>query len=351
MKSRNIYFYICLLVIALTGITACTIQDSPTAVPSSAVVLFARDDDLWRSDSSGNHVEQLTSGKTLKWGMDKGGDEEWRLVWPDRPAQVSPDGKWIAAGYTGITIPLIAVDQREEIRTIKPGALSVSWSPNSQYLAFTPDYEQLYVYDVQKDTVSQLLEDDEVSDISNIVWAPDSRHIAFGCCFKYEDPNSTAENGQIKTVDIFTNHVADGGETWRSIGGGSPALCWTSSDNVALFDNTDQHDFCSYLPLYYHALSADGQREAFIQYELPEDGGSTGLRSLTVRNGSGDVVWEHQLEEDLWGVTWSADDQFILLDDNSQSHSPIWRTKADGSSGLEIVVEDGFLIDVIPGWQ
>jgi WD40 repeat protein len=282
--------------------------------------------------------------------MDEG--DEWRLEALSRPPQLSPDGQWIAVSSKGQEIILIDVDQQIETRLLEPGAPLVAWSPNSQHLAYTSDYKSLSIYDVQEDKMIRFLENDGVSDISNIVWAPDSRIIAFGCCFVWgTTPGSSVNTGQIRTFDVFTNQMTVVGETWISIGGGSPELCWTSDGQVALIENTDRIVNCSYTPLSYKALSPDGQRQASLKNALPDDKYWTGPSLLTVHNLAGDLLWERRLEENVRLSTWSPNGQYILLDDDLQNHSPIWRMKADGTGEIEIVVEDGFLLNVIPAWQ
>jgi hypothetical protein len=49
-------------------------------------------------------------------------------------------------------------------------------------------------------------------------------------------------------------------------------------------------------------------------------------------------------------VAWSPDGTYILLDD-SQARSPIWRFPADGTGEPEVVVENGYLLDMVAAWE
>ncbi len=77
---------------------------------------------------------------------------------------------------------------------------------------------------------------------------------------------------------------------------------------------------------------------------------------------TGDVQWAQALPrpaEALYPLDrlfWSADGAYLLLDgpdttvEFTRPLSPIWRLAADGTGELEVLVESGYLVDVIPQW-
>ena len=96
-----------------------------------------------------------------------------------------------------------------------------------------------------------------------------------------------------------------------------------------------------------HAWSPDSRLAYTV---LCGVGGTTALepRPLTVIDpATGVVGWQRELPVGLFPVGWSPDGQFILLDDAAVA-SPIWRLAADGTGELEVVVEDGRLVELIP---
>lgn len=361
---------ICLLT-SIIG-TACNIKNNlPTTTPAtsafvsptsdSLVVLFAADDDLWRTDVSGSNLEQLTDGRILNWNIENGND--WLLAARWRPPQISPDGRWIALSSTGREVILVDVTTQKQSQIPGPGAPIVTWSPDSRYFAYSPDSslagtsDDLYLYDIQKQQSRRLLqlEKDVGVGIVSIVWSPDGRFLAFGCCFT-ADTSTGLFTGKIQQVEIATGNMEVVGEMWSSVGGGSPELCWTANGPLPgeAIEEKDKIDGnpCSVKNRYESdATSPDGNLLASLSPTSPDDTLWTGSSLLTVKEISTDsLVWQREVEPGTKRVFWSPDSQYLLLDDD-RNHSPIWRIKADGSSELEIIVKDGYLLEIIPQWQ
>lgn len=354
--------------------TACGIKTEmnlTTPIPSTAtptptlifepIILFAADDDLWRTDFYGNHVERLTDGGILNWHMERGDD--WLLAAKWRPPQVSPDGRWIAFSSTGRNTVLIDVATGVHQQVSGPGAPIFTWSPDSRYFAYSPDSsltptsDDLYLYDVQNQQSQHLLQldkDDGVGIVS-IVWSPDSRFIAFGCCFTTDTGNDGTFTGKIQQLEITTGDVEAVGEIWSSIGGGSAELCWTVDGPMMLKSIKEKERIDGNLPCSYRRRSEirspDGNLLASLSPVSSDDEFWTGPSLLTIKMTSTDsVLWQREIEESVRRIAWSSDSQYLLLD-NNQNRSPIWRITADGLSELEVIVDDGYLLDVISQWH
>ena len=319
-----------------------------TAVPidllrinSGAVVLFARDDDLWRTDLHGHDIDRLSTEGLLNWGWDHE-DDFWWMNAILRPPYVSPDGRWIAFISTGKKV-LLDVNAPGTARLILgSGDGPMAWSPDSHFLAF--GLHSLYVYDIEANQVNTLLTG-YGEGVHNISWSPDGQSLAFVCCFK-PPPNQSSGDpsiGEIQRVEIATGQVETVGEATLTIGGGPSHFCWTADNQVIA--STEQGVRCS-SDAVSHNTSPDGTQIAYLALEKP---GDMDMGLLIVQQiATGEIVWQKEVASIRPNVVfWSPDGQYLLLDDSMQKHSPIWRTKADGLGELELVVEDGFLLKVI----
>ncbi len=331
----------------------------PTLTPASTlntgpIILFAVDDDLWQTTLYGNQVDRITDGRILNWGMGQGDD--WLLAAKWRPPQASPDGRWITVSPTGRDIILVDVATGVQQQVSLPGAPVATWSPDSRYFAYSPDSsvssssDDLYLYDIQTQQSRHLLQldkDDGVGIVS-IVWSPDGRFIAFGCCFN-ADTNNGAFTGKVQQIEVATGNIETVREMWSSIGGGYPELCWTVDGPMILESIKEEVDGsfpCSYRQRV-NTKSPDGDLMVSLSPASLDDAFWTGPSLLTIKMSLTDsVLWQYEIEENVKRIAWSPDSQYLFLD-NDQNSSPIWRVKADGLSELEIVVDDGYLLDVI----
>jgi len=357
------------IVLLCLPLIACTSRLEPVpalgVTPTSAwdvaisdlVILFARDDDLWRTDLSGELLEQLTEGGTLNWGMENGGDD-WMQASVYRPPQVSPDGRWIALSQTGLDLILVDVATHTQTRLPRPGAPIVAWSPDSCHFAYAPepfDGAELYLYDIRSDRTERVVtieEDGSGMGIKEVVWSPDGRYIAFACCFVSAHSEHRGDLvGEIRRFEVATQRTDVVGEIRTSVAS-SPRLCWTADGQLIATTSPAPGAHCSYAPLRSPAaISPDGLRVSDLVPISSDRWEGSGPSRLTVGEvTTGRVLWQRELAISATTVAWSPDGQYLLLDDNSD-RSPIWRIKADGTADLEQVVEEGFLLQVFLQWS
>lgn len=346
---------------AITAVPQITSHTIPSAGESaqptgndSRSILFARDDDLFRSSISG-YVEQLTFGGSLRWGMKAGGDE-WRIIALSQLPRVSSDGQWIAFSSNGDQIHIIDLQGQPQESHTMPGSQNYAWSPNSSELAYTirdliAEGEQLLVYDV--DTGSSLpLMTMGIYDVGPLVWSPDGQRIAFGCCYDENGSNAGESqdvlSGQLRVFDLTTKQVETMGPLFRSIAGGVENFCWTEDNEVTTVNDQlgiDNSLFCGEAP--DRSISPDGQYQFYVsgpsELEMDAD-------YQLVIEAAGVELWRRELDTGLWPIDWSPDGQYILLDD-TQNHSPIWRLPANGTGELEIIVDDGYLLGLVTAWK
>lgn len=326
-------------------LTATAVPIDLSRISSGAIVLFARDDDLWRTDVNGHEVDQLSEGGLLNWGWNRE-DDFWWMNATLRPPYVSPDGRWIAFTSTGKKLVLDVAAPGTARLIVGSGDGPMAWSPDSRFLAYGP--HSLYVYDPEADQANKLLTG-YGGGIHNISWSPNGRLIAFVCCFKPPANQNSGDPsiGEIQRVEVATGQVETVGEATSTVGGGPSHFCWTADNQV--ITSTGQAVRCS-SDAVLHYVSPDGTQIAYLSSVSSED---TDFNLLIIQQiATGEIVWQQGVASIRPNVVfWSPDGQYLLLDDSVQKHSPIWRTKADGSGELEIVVEDGFLLNVIPAWQ
>jgi Tol biopolymer transport system component len=317
------------------------------------VVLFARESDLWRTNLDGEAVEQLTQGERLIW---QPGKDNWWANFLSTPVQVSPDGQWITFLGQRVRI-LVDVTTRTQIGLPMPHAAIGDWSPDSRYFAYAPEpigsHQVLYSYDIQQGQTTRLLDlpiDDREAGggIRNVVWSPDGRFIGFACCFTIPtDVYTGTLVGQIRQIEVATGQMETVGETQSSVAASSH-LCWTADGHLTA--DKSQGIRCSYERSRYPAVSGDGSKYASLGPSSPDDSSWTRPSRLTVSEAAmGEVLWQREISGTLKTVTWSPDSQYLLLDDDLD-RSPIWHIRSDGSAELEPIIEDGFLLGVIPQW-
>ena len=368
MKTSQVLLNRQLLIVVLFCVfmSACTPQIlTPVTVPTmtpisndflslgrSRFVFFARNNDLWRADLSGTNAQQLTEGEILNW--EQGTDDERIEAARYRPPLVSPDGRWIVLSTTGLDLVLIDVQTRQSIPLPQPGAPVAAWSPDSQAFAYIPESNtpnrDLDIYEIPRGQVNRLLsfEAGEGNNTRDIVWSPDSRWIAFACCFKSAQTDVYIGQlvGRIQQIEVSSRKVEAVGEITSSVASSS-RLCWTAEGKIAL----GQGIRCSYASPPPYTLSPDGKQIAALAPVSAEDVSWAGPSLLTVsQTATGKLVWQRRLSAaSIQTVIWSPDGQYLLLDDDRE-HTPIWRIKADGTNEPEKIMEDGFLLDIVPQW-
>jgi hypothetical protein len=324
-------------------------------------LLFARHDDLWLADISGGQVDQVTEDGFLNWGMD---DEmgDWYHAYSYRRPHLSPNGRYLIHSRTGRDLLLVDLANRgaEPVAIPRPGAPLVAWSPDSQYVAYTPDtgvpaaQAGLYLYSLAGSEARRLLTAAEASDITELVWSPDGRFLAFACCFTPDDDTAGVERGTIHQLEIASGLLERVAETTRSVGGGTAQLCWTTGGIVAekqgLVSTEIAHELarCSHERHGSTTLSPDRQYRSLLTPATADDHLWTGPSLLAVTAAeTEELLWQQELTINASRIFWSADGQWLLLD-NSQADAPIWRIPADGQGEVEMIVEAGFLVVVEP---
>jgi len=337
-----------------TTTSVVSVLPAPTSAPN---LLFARNDDVWRAGLDGSLAEQLTVGGLLNWHS---GEGNWLMAADYRPPQVSPDGQWVAQSQTGLDLVLIDTTTHAQLVVPGPGAPKAVWSLDSRYLAYVPEqnnHNDLYLYDLETHQSRRLFsaDQDQVGlGVVNIVWSPDNRFIALACCFAQRQDQPTGRySGKIKRIEVLTGAVETIGETSADFWGGAPRLCWTADGQVT--QDVPRGVTCSYQPLSTTAFSPDWSLAAVLTplppaTSLPKSASWTGGSLLTVKQTQTEqVVWQREIREaSVNRIAWSPDGAYLLLDDELES-SPIWRVRAEGASSVSTIIEDGFLLGLMPG--
>ncbi len=312
--------------------------------------MYYHDKDLWRSNIHGTLQQPLTEDDLLAaWDLESPEDKWWSGGLMPRPF-ISPNGRYIALTKTGGNTIVVDLADPTSPRTLSSGSILMAWSPDSRYLAYGRNTLNLY------DTVTQQsknLTDTISRGVHNITWSPDGRYIGFACCFvEPKEDYQGIEYGEIKQYDIETGLIQTVGEASISVAGGTPALCWQDNGQFVSQVESVQADYCtdggSYL--FFTSQAPDQQRNAKMLFSTSND--PLHMRLLTVEIiGEGSILWQMTLEEQVNRIAWTLDGRYLLLNNDYPSLSPIWRLMADGTSSLEVLVEEAFLIDVVPMWQ
>lgn len=319
------------------------------AIRNGATVLYYHDQDLWRSGPKGEELQALTEGDLLApWAFETVEDKWWSGGFAPRPF-VSPDGRFIAFTQTGRNMVIVDVAHPAFPRTLTTGSMLMAWSPDSRYLAY--GQTTLNLYDTQTNHTVNLTTTISRG-VHNITWSSDGRYVGFVCCFSTpEGEYEGIEYGSVKQYDMETGLIDTVGEASSSIGGGPEPICWQDAGYFAPHQQAEQTAHCNVQgnAVFSGAYSPAGPKYARIQSASPDD--PLYLQLLAVDGASKEILWEIELDEAANRIAWSLDGRYLFLNNNFPTLSPIWRLSADGSSGLEPLTGEAYLIDVIPMWQ
>lgn len=344
-----------------------TPTSEPTAIPSptatqtavpvdwslvrnGATILYYAGGDLWRTNIDGTNQQPLTEGDMLAvWDLESTEDKWWSGGFMPRPF-VSPNGRYIAFTQTGGNLVIVDVSNPFPPRTLSSGSVLMAWSPDSRYLAYGRN--TLNLYDTETKRATNLT--NTVSrGVHSITWSSDSRFIAFACCFSPpEGEYEGVEYGEIRQFDMESGLIETTGEATLSVGGGASTLCWQEAGYFTVYQEAEQTNHCTQAgsQLFFIAESPDGQQLARMLFSDSED--PLHFHQLTLFDiEKEEVLWHTVLENAANRLAWSLDGRYLLLNYNYPGLSPIWRLLADGTSSPETIIEEAFLIDVIPQWQ
>lgn len=318
-------------------------------INSGAYLFFARDADLWRAQPDGSGIEQLTFG-----GLFQRDPNDDNLVFLHNPL-VSPDGRFITFSNDFETLYLVDVTGTQPVQPLSARSDEVAWSPDSQQLAHLDPQGTITVLDVATGVLTTLANQPRF-DVGNLVFAPDGRSLAYHCCFTGQKSPTT---GDIRVITLANGQENTVGETWSSIGGGKPPLCWVSPGEVTTVDKiqADYPDDCSHPYNGSSAISPDETQQLSLGLLSPDD--NVYFRRLIVRNTATDeVVWQRDFDVILRRVSWSPNGPLLFLHvageefwpRNGTSDDAIYALAADGSGELMLVLENAVLLDVIAAW-
>ena len=313
------------------------------------------------------------------------------------PPVMSPDGRLLALNGNWGGAAVLDLVTGEGIGIGRGRAiLSPSWSPDSRQLAYVTQDDRLCIYNL--DSVPDDCPFAPEGLLMEAVWSPTGSQIAAAVVTPPEEGSSDCCDGRVWLIDPTTGTAADvagfitgfeyaPGEAFQWLADGSGlaikrtgdsgggAIYRLGDDSVVTFDEwiagvapdgrivlhpsgaVSAADGTALAPLpgagecaefvnVTHAWSPDGHLAyaLWCGFDYPP----VGPNVLTVIDpATGVVGWQRELPVGLFPVGWSPDGQFILLDDAAVA-SPIWRLAADGTGELEVVVEDGRLVELIP---
>lgn len=321
---------------------------TPTPIPPPApiyplqtdqVLLFARDNELWRSDVHGVRMEQLTTANFLGWNPE---EPDYR----DRRPHISPNGRYIAQLSSHNTTRVLDLATGNEITL--PGAWEVAWSPDSHTLAYASN--GIKIVDVVTGIRQELASLPGNGRVYNMVWSPDGTKLSYDCCFTSREPYDGFYDGEIRVIDLTTGSNGMVAATQSGIASSAPDFCWAENGQITM-------DIANWMPVCslnfpfdtWPKLSKDNL-EAQWNAHMTADGTWLNTR-LTVTNRATDQpAWGHTFDvQSMPVLDWSPDGRYLFFDDQS-ADSPIWRLSADGEEVVEIIPAAQF-IGIVPRWE
>jgi len=380
-----------------------TRTSTPTPVPlptptGDPVVLFFRDDRLWLTDVQSSGIESCPA-----------------VELPERPERslidailfhhhlfgFSPDRRWLYVGSGPGHGALLFDLHTYTASAVEPlGPPRVSWAPDSQRFAFVRArllsstnelvYEgRLCLYDTTTLSWSEMAI--PVPQPWDLAWSPTGRHVTIcegvwggeeevwlidvvdqtakqiGSCSggSYEGGWLVDETRQVLSVcwsvDGQRLAMRQSDNRWLvyALGDGStrlvePAALATAAWNVELLQGY----------LAYAALSPDSRHVARASRptSLWEENWWTKPSEVRIDDQqTGQTMHRWSIPGPVTIVRWSPDGQYLVLNildtekvvnmEEGPVRSAIWRLRADGTGKLESIVDDAFLLEVLPPRQ
>lgn len=385
------------LTVAAESSTTSTATQMIQGSTNATIFYYSSDGHLYRTSVSNGVGEKLTI-QPLSGASDS---DAIGSVISYRPPQVSPDGRLLALNGNWGGAAVLDLVTGESIGIGRGQAmLAPSWSADSRHISYISQDDQLCIYDLNNEP------DDcpfQSTGLQDAMWSPSGATIAVAILDPIAEGNSNCCTGKVWLVNVLNSEITEVGTyatgfesvpgeiiAWLVDGSGL-VIKKTSDGRGALYNLADDSmtyfeeailsvspsgqvvlhpsgvfahiedraarlslpataDCDGYLSLI-HAWSPDGQRLAYapacwIDGELREE-----PRILyVVETTRGNLLWQLELPPAIVPAGWSSDGAYILMDDGD-NHSPIWRLPADGVGEPEIVVEDGYLLEVVKAWE
>ena len=384
------------------AVTSAVTPTLPSMPALAAPILFYHSGSLLRTDIAGVTAHSLAP---VFAGSEPG------AYFYSNPPRVSPDGRWLL--ITISTSPTAGRWQLFDVVTGEQMAsggghsrLSPAWSPDSTAFSYV-DEDSVCIHSIL--TTSETCVP-VAADLIAASWSPDGANIALAqmdtsveCCRVTILLFAVGENESLAIGVVEPPPQAGEGEIME----------WTSDGRLLLKSTSAEFPSILYNPVdgvaiqfegWLRDLSPDGRwllddsgavigvDGATTAYVLPANEACprpvlTGanwawspdgtllaflLNCVATGEGSwifvvdattGEIHWEKSLPlpaEALYPldrVFWSPDGAYLLLDgpdttaDIGRPLSPIWRLASNGSGGLEVLIESGYLLGIVPQWE
>jgi WD40 repeat protein len=330
------------------------------------------------------------------------------------PPRISPDGQWIIVNNGSLGGRLVNVASGAfESGGVGQGAdrLDFTWAPNSQRFAYITSSE-LCIYELAEQTTTCPLTSEQMGFVE-AEWSPAGSYIAVAeamldsaCCSSRVWLLDAAAGTREVVAEYDTLPHTEDILTWSADGqlllvesADSPSILFSPGDGVTTAIELFVRDMSPDGRYLLHLFDGNGraagisQADGTLLYDLPAacvgsrpirsqegqnwawspDGTRLAYVMLCPKAGStvrfdrhlyviavngGEILLEEAFSDFAFSVIkWSSDGNYLLLDiddvisASSPTLSPIWRLAADSGGSLEMVVEQGFLLDVVRQWD
>lgn len=386
----------------LTTAPTFTVAPTPFSLPTSAtlpqtapfIFLYANNY-LSRTDEDGSAIQHITNS------IEPVGEQVW-LTFIALPPQISPDGQWLII-YNGRGRWQLLDLARWEVRNTGQGQLHLSptWAPDSQSFAYLAN-NQLCIYKLDTGTDACLFTGENLLGAS---WSPNDLYIAVAqgdftseCCvgkiwlINIADGMTKMIGSYSAPPEATTNQIVEWVANGESllVKGYTPFLYSVSDETTVQFQEAVVDISPNGQNILYNSGHI-GSINGTVDYQLPLNPDCPGFKigihnwdwspvgdrlaylsscslELSISNWlyvlnsqTGKIVWQKEISEinsqfPLEFLYWSPDGEYLFLDEpdeiyDSHALSPIWRIKSDNTSTIDPIVEEGFLLGIVPQWR